>query len=272
MDLLEARNKVRFSDSTTNLEETGVSLADFWSTQSMLLEGKTLDHSTRLLVTFDVPASDSGLLACKYTPKPFSAGGGTIISRLTNSWTLPGAITHPHMDGIACAMYIIHWKGAKLWIMWPPTASNLRAMEHSMTTSSHLDTTIRLFSQLEGMEVMVLTEEDYFEFAFCLLPNTIHCCLSFTECCHAGMPIRDIQFLSTVETVMDWAHDWLRERLIPEDAVGDDEKRQVVEKYKEAVRYWTLVKKQRLADAENVRVTAVLDKAAQLVKYIGKQY
>ncbi|KAJ2916173.1 hypothetical protein MD484_g4254, partial [Candolleomyces efflorescens] len=260
VDLLEAR-QVGFSDSTTNLEESNASLADFWATQLAILEGKSIDRGSRLLVVFDVPATEAGLLACKLSPTPYNAGQGTIVSPLANSWTHAGAITHPHMDGFACAVWTAHWKGVKLWGMWPPTVKNLRLMEHSLTSNPHIDVTIELLTQLEGMELMLLTEDDHFEFAFCLLPNTIHFCLSFTECCHVGMPIRDVRFMDTVEVVIDWAGDFIQNRLGVADGVGEDERGRVIDDYRNDIEYWESISSHQLGRPVRRRLSTLLANA-----------
>jgi hypothetical protein len=108
-------------------------------------------------------------------------------------------------------------------------------MQHTMTTTPHINTTINLILRLEGLEVLLLTEEDHFDFMFCLRPNTIHCCLSFTEGCHGGMPICNVRYMNDLMVVMDWAHDWIANTLIPDSVICNKEKAQVVDKYEEAV-------------------------------------
>ncbi|RXW16179.1 hypothetical protein EST38_g9679 [Candolleomyces aberdarensis] len=262
-DLL-AEPDITYSDSFSNMVEDDVSAADFWNVQSLLSNRTPLDRSGRLLAAFDIPATEAGMLSCRYDP-PFNIGKGSVVSSLTNAWTLPGAITHPHVDGIACAMHMIHWRGKKLWLLWPATPFNLKLIEHTMTTSSHLDTTLDLIRWLEGLELLFLTQEEYFEYSFCLRPNTIHCCLSFTESCHLGMPVRDIRYLDEMEVVMDWVDDWFRNRLFPNTVICKKEHRQVVEKFLDAVKRWHEVKRQPFDKVLKARLGKVLDDATLLI-------
>jgi hypothetical protein len=143
-------------------------------------------------------------------------------------------------------MYMIYWRGIKLWLLWPPTCVNLRLMEHSMLTEPSIDTTLNLIAELEGLELMLLTDDEFFEFAFCLYPNTIHCCLMFAGSCHMGMPVRDVKFLSQIQAVFGWAEEWFRKRLIPTSKICSSEKGQVVEKLQDAIEHWKQVSEQSL--------------------------
>ncbi|KAJ2912351.1 hypothetical protein MD484_g8054, partial [Candolleomyces efflorescens] len=263
IDLLSAPD-ISFSDSFNNTVERSVMAAEFWNAQSLLLSGKPFNRGGRLLAAFDIPATESGLLSCQYVP-PFEDGKGCSLSHLTNTWTLAGAITHPHSDGIACAMIIVHWRGRKLWLLWPATLLNLRIMQPTLTTTAHLDTTIDIIRHLEGLQVLFLTEEDFFEFTFSLRPNTIHCCLSFTESCHVGMPVRSIRYLDDFELVMGWAHDFLATTLIPDTIICNEEKAQVVDKYEDAVREWEYIHKQPMDRVSKSRIGKVLEGARSLI-------
>ncbi|RXW23161.1 hypothetical protein EST38_g2680 [Candolleomyces aberdarensis] len=254
---------VRYSNSITNLEEEKVSTGDFWTQQALLLNGHKFDRTARLLVAFDIPSSAKGLGACRYSSSPYNPGQGSLVSPLTNSWTFPGSITHPHMDGIACGMYMIHWRGVKLWLLWPPTRTNLRLMEHSMFTPPSIDTTVSLITELEGLELMLLTDDEFFEFAFCLYPSTIHCCLSFTESCHIGMPVRDISFIATIQEVFGWTEEWFKDRLIPTSGTCDTEKEQVVERFQEAIEYWKQVSECTTPQSEKQALELVLERGEQ---------
>ncbi|KAJ2920631.1 hypothetical protein H1R20_g16463, partial [Candolleomyces eurysporus] len=263
-DIMSAR-EVRYSNSITNLEEDQVCVADFWTQQALLLDGYKFDRTSRLLVAFDIPSSTKGLGACRYSSYPYNPDNGALVSSLTNSWTFPGSITHPHMDGIACGMYIIHWRGVKLWLLWPPTHPNLRLMEHSMLTPPSIDTTVSLIKELEGLELLFLTDEELFEFAFCLYPNTIHCCLSFTESSHMGMPVRDISFLPVVENVFGWLDEWIKDRLIPSSGVCSTEKEQVVEKLQDALDYWKLLSDCTAASGDKEAVDLLVAKGEDML-------
>ncbi|KAJ2919613.1 hypothetical protein MD484_g791, partial [Candolleomyces efflorescens] len=259
VDLLDSTD-VEYSDSYTNTVERNVSAADFWNAQLLLAKGCPLGRSGRLLSVFDIPATKKGLLSCKYVT-PFMDGVGCALSALTNSWTLAGAITHPHADGIGAAVYVIHWKGFKIWLIWPPTLFNLLLMEHTMTTTPHLDTTIDLILRLENLEVLVLDDTIDADFSFCLRPHAIHCCLSFTEGNHLGVAVRDTRYLADFTIVMDWACNWIPNTLVPDTIICDEEKAQVMDKFRVTVQEWRFVHDQLPSCKDKVILSNVLRSA-----------
>ncbi|RXW13300.1 hypothetical protein EST38_g12555 [Candolleomyces aberdarensis] len=121
------------------------------------------------------------------------------------------------MDDLATGIYTIHWHGTKLWLLWPSTQENHRKMEDIRLDMPTLEASLSLIETLGGLELMYLTREEYIEFSFYLLPNTIHCCLSFTESCHSGSYVWSPKFVSQAKTIVDWELEWINSAM---DAVA----------------------------------------------------
>lgn len=131
VDLIACGSHGNISNSFTNLEEHPheVTAADVLALQVGFLRGEYVPASQRLLSAFDIPATASGHLRCEYGSKPFVPGVDSRISQPTITWTFPGAITYPHMDGIF-GLHVIHLMGTKMWIFAPPTKRNFQIMSN----------------------------------------------------------------------------------------------------------------------------------------------
>lgn len=117
---------------------------------------------------------------------------------------------------------MVHRLGKKLWLLWPPTVENLRLIEITWSGNSTVDDTLRLLDDLEGLQVLYMTEEEFGEFVFFLRPGTIHSCISVTESCHAGRPVWSLQFIPEVEVCYASAMEWIDEHVVPSALICDE--------------------------------------------------
>ena len=118
----------------------------------------------------------------------------------------------------------------------------------------NVDATLSLIETLEGLKVMFLTQGEYMEFSFYLLPNVIHACLSFTECCHSGSYVRSFKFISQVQLIVDWELEWINTVMDPIPFADRDLKRGVVEDFVNAMRHWEQVAKKRGLGSNKKRI------------------
>jgi hypothetical protein len=244
-DLLVSKD-VQFSNSVTNLVESGIEVVDFITQLRLISRGVTVARGDAVYAAFDIPMSEGGLLQCKWTYAPFKEGPSTVFAGQSNCWTPPGAVTFPHTDDFACGMYIIHLDGRKCWIVAPGTPKNLALVEFTRTGDADMTSTLDVILGLEDMHVLYLTDDEYQEHAFYLRPGTIHCCISITESCHAGRPVRsvDFGFLDDVEVAYKSAIDWLLLRLIPLEVASEEaELRKVtcVKSVAESLLHWASI-------------------------------
>lgn len=275
-DLFKAEN-LAVSDSFTNTVDHSVKNYEFLAQIMHIRGGGTVEDGDPVLVAFDIPMTTEGLLKCGFTYEPFEEGRGTVFSPETNCWTPPGAVTFPHIDGFACGMYMVHLAGKKLWLVAPGTANNLRLMEASRTRPGTMEHTLKLIDHLEELHLFYPTK-DYKEFAWYLRPGTIHCCLSITECCHSGRPIRTVKwgFLDDIALAYDNAIDWLNNRLVPKEASSAEllEKKLVcVKSISEDLFHWGPVLSGLARGGDKDRLTSIISNAhagvLQAAKMVG---
>ncbi|KAJ2923659.1 hypothetical protein H1R20_g13434, partial [Candolleomyces eurysporus] len=203
-DFKGASVPIRFGDSLSGCFFDGVEWPDFLEQRDQLRAGHNLKNSEPIFSAIDIPSTKKGFRLCRYSLKPFEDEKECTVAPLSSAWTLPGYITLPHMDEPVTGLYTIHWKGDKLWILCPATQENMKKMEDMRLSMPNLDATLSLVETLEGLKIMFLTQDEYMEFSFYLLPNVIHTCLSFTECCHSGSYIHSFKFISQVQSIVDW--------------------------------------------------------------------
>ncbi|KAF6765472.1 hypothetical protein DFP72DRAFT_1058056 [Ephemerocybe angulata] len=237
VDLWCSNGDANTSDSITNLTEVNVRPAEVYQQQHDFLSGKPLLPGARLLVAFDIPATKDGMLRSQYGTGPFVAGKDAIISASSTTLAFPSTITYPHMDGVGCGMHIVHWAGQKLWLFWPPTESNLYKMRRTRTSVIDISGACELIQSLDGLEVAWFGEDDMAECAFILAPNTIHCCLTFTESSHYGASVRSVRFMPGVAELFRIDAEWM-ETVLWGMAIDDEEKGKIVEKFVEQMGYW----------------------------------
>ncbi|KAJ3520206.1 hypothetical protein NMY22_g12851 [Coprinellus aureogranulatus] len=266
---LRSAESIMFSDSTSNTVESDVTADHFLAQQLDFGKAVELPVGHRLITTFDIPFTKGGLGKCRWLFVPFEEGRNTILGPIANTWTPAGAITYPHYDDFACGMYMIHWRGEKVWLLWPGTEANLRHMEFTHTMSGDLTTTLSLIDKLEGLHILFLTEEEFSEYAFYLRITTIHCCISVTESCHAGRPVRtvDLRFLPDLEVAYRCATDWMTHRLLNRASVDEERKRELVLEMVESINHWVHLGEQLPRGVARRGLDKVLDNTrAQLRK------
>ncbi|KAJ3794487.1 hypothetical protein GGU11DRAFT_747922 [Lentinula aff. detonsa] len=109
--------------------------------------------------------------------------------RMTTSYTQPGSITLPHTDGFGYRVWVIHMKGVKVWLLWPPTKKNLahikRDIQGPKENNSHLS---HYINHLDGMEIwLVKPGHGDLPVAFELRSSTIHAYISITVSTHSSL-------------------------------------------------------------------------------------
>ena len=123
-----------------------------------------------------------------------------------------------------------------------------------------------LFKELEGLEVIHITNEpEYAEFAFYLLPSTIHACISFTECGHVGVPLRSSQLVTYVSDIMEWAGDWIGERLMVAERVDKEEKISWLGEFKVAIEKWSEVSGKMKRGPQKKKLNETLKSAKKIL-------
>ncbi|KAJ3524562.1 hypothetical protein NMY22_g10946 [Coprinellus aureogranulatus] len=270
-DLLSS-STLQFSDTTTNTVETDVSCRDFIAQQISLGMGETLPIGHRLLVVFDILLTENGLGRCRWACLPFEDDGQTAFCDATNCWTPAGTLTLPHIDDFACGQFMIHWKGKKLWLLWPGTAANLRLMEFTHLTSGDLSTTLMLIDRLEGLQLLYLTEEEFGEYAFYLRIATIHCCISITESCHAGRPIRSIvsTFVADLDIAYGCAMEWMANRLLGSSGCDERKKKELVWDMVGSINHWLNLHDGLNSSPLKKELKVILDRTCTQLNSVGQ--
>lgn len=100
------------------------------------------------------------------------------------TFTQPGCITLPHIDGFGSGQRMAHLKGDKVWILWPATKDNMLQVRYflhtsELTTRRHV---VEWFKFLKEPEIFYTRESDSFDLA----PSAIHACISITTSVHHG--------------------------------------------------------------------------------------
>ena len=101
------------------------------------------------------------------------------------TFTQPGCITAPHIDGYCLEQIMAHLEGEKIWVVWPPTEHNIRkARDFSLTAMADFEQRPSVwFENFEDPQVFLThTGDSYF-----LGPSVIHACISLTVSAHFGI-------------------------------------------------------------------------------------
>ncbi|TFK17570.1 hypothetical protein FA15DRAFT_661344 [Coprinopsis marcescibilis] len=210
LDLVETEQPLEFWDMLLNMKMSDSELwvVDFLMQRDMFLQRECVSDMNFLLGCIDLYGTKRGLLVCGYQ-LPFQEDDRTTTTRWSTTWTLPGSISHPHMDGYGDQAVIVHTFSVKLWLVWPPTLKNFKAMTRHQFKVTSVEMTLHLIDQLEGIEVLVLEGEK--EVGFYHRPNMIHACLSFTESRHFGFYCHSVSQFEQSAVVLDMAVKWLKE-------------------------------------------------------------
>lgn len=234
-NVLACGSSANIANSFTNLEESEheVSAVDVIAQCTNFLRNRPLAPGEPLYTLIDIPATPEGLLRCQYRTGSYVDGSNARLSPPTTTWTFPGAITYPHMDGM-CGMHMVHLMGKKIWLFWPATKHNYAVMSLSRLGSVDFASVLDQLRNLEGLEVLVLGDEDQ-GVAFEFLPNTIHCCLSLTESRHHGRPFRAVAHTALLPDLFRLDAEWIKDVLLVDDDVSEASKRAKVAQYVEDI-------------------------------------
>ncbi|TFK18360.1 hypothetical protein FA15DRAFT_660752 [Coprinopsis marcescibilis] len=247
--------KTSFFDSLANMKTDAGDFPIFCGQRDFFTREEPFPDLSYPISILDVLATDEGVMRADYQ-FPYKDDGNTELTPVGSSWTLPGSITHPHMDGYGERAFIIHFSVIKIWLVWPATTANLSTMEAVQCASPQTELTVNLIDRLEGLEVMVLGKG---EVAFTHKANMIHACLSLTESAHLGFYIRRIPFFAEASKVLAWVVQWVR-MSSPGTAPRDEIRREAI-RIQEAVQSWeALVRKKggnRVAKSEVLRRSKV---------------
>ncbi|TFK19009.1 hypothetical protein FA15DRAFT_674831 [Coprinopsis marcescibilis] len=238
-DLVDNKNEEIFFDSITNRKMISADMVNFITHRDYFSYNEPISDDralTSLLYASDIwPTAKDGIKACGYQ-YPFKDGEQTEVTQANSTWTLPGTVIHPRMDGYGDRSFIIHYSGIRIWLFWPATSKNLtKAPQVTECTPRSGALTTILIEQMEGLEVMVVGEEGQ-EVSFCLKANVIYACLSLTESSHIGFFVRHIPFLKEAEGILDWAVDWVRK--LDKGAVLPDKIKGEAVKIQGAINAW----------------------------------
>lgn len=110
--------------------------------------------------------------------------------KLSVTYTPPGNLTRPHTDGFGYWLRIVHWKGTKIWVLWPCTPHNLCHVKGDIAARKENDCRLSYYIRnLEGMETYVVQTNHGNPIAFELPPSTIHACISVDMSSHASLAV-----------------------------------------------------------------------------------
>lgn len=163
------------------------------------------DSISSLPAAFDIWSTDEGLRSCGIRVPEIDEGPTCIVTELSTAWTLPSNVTQAHMDGFGDSQFLYHWKGRKMWIMWPATKKNLEILAYGkgMVGMPDLLSTQFAIENMEDIEVMMLDSTEG-STGWIIYPNTIHACLSFDESCHSGFTFRKVDDFSNAAPFIEW--------------------------------------------------------------------
>ncbi|KAF6748744.1 hypothetical protein DFP72DRAFT_1073846 [Ephemerocybe angulata] len=271
-DLL-ATDGIKWSDSVTNDRLLDIDISDFIILREALANGK-YKRGDILYTSVDIPIvqDGKGLSTCGWSFDPFLKGPETRLYVPSNSWTLPGAITYPHIDPFAATIYAIPFFGKKLWLLWPATLENLKVLELSKGKPQGMETTLALINQLQGLGILFVDNTKDHHPAFSLRPGTIHCCMSFTESCHGGVALRSTRLGSLTEAVLllEWAAD-LVSRLLSDVGYDYEVKLAMAEELRFDAEQWRMVWAEMDEEGEDGEEKKKLAKALKEAVAVLKQ-
>lgn len=102
----------------------------------------------------------------------------------SSTYTQPGCITLPHVDGYGEGQRLAHLYGTKIWIVWPPTRKNL-SIVRKLTIGPPVEVERRIefwFNKFEDPQIFLVRAKDSFD----LGPSAVHACISITMSAHFG--------------------------------------------------------------------------------------
>lgn len=102
----------------------------------------------------------------------------------SSTFTQAGNITPAHIDGFGLIQRMAHLGGDKVWIVWPPTEWNVRAVrDHHQALGPNRETRVdRWLEILKDPQVFLIRKGD----SFFLGASVIHACVSLGPSAHYG--------------------------------------------------------------------------------------
>ncbi|KAF5348130.1 hypothetical protein D9756_010724 [Leucocoprinus leucothites] len=100
-----------------------------------------------------------------------------------------GSITWPHIDTFTDSQYTAHFTGRKLWLFWPPTPENLKAVcLASFQGGGHQMDPRKAIRSLTGLETLLVENDS--RLCWIMPPGTIHCVFTFSRIAtHSGFNV-----------------------------------------------------------------------------------
>ncbi|KAF5348135.1 hypothetical protein D9756_010729 [Leucocoprinus leucothites] len=100
-----------------------------------------------------------------------------------------GSITWPHIDTFTDSQYTAHFTGRKLWLFWPPTPENLKAVcLASFQGEGHQIDPRKAIESLTGLETLLVENDS--RICWIMPPGTIHCVFTFSRIAtHSGFNV-----------------------------------------------------------------------------------
>lgn len=186
-----------------------------------------------LVAVTQVNFTHKGLGGCHFLLPDKGCVGGDWTSTLTS----PGCITHPHVDYYGSRQYLVHFKGDKLWLLWPPTEKNLAwYRERHLGVMDHRRTLLAI-RELEGLQTCLFSGV---EEAFVLNPHVIHACISISVCGHSGVPTCQLSHYGQSVPFMKWGVDWIKSG--PTRGLSILDIRAECELFLEEMKWWKSIK------------------------------
>src|SRR5215469_13881670 len=206
------RTSVVVDCTTGEVVQGGVNLGLFLASNMFSPDEWTQERG--LYSALDIPQSNKGealgVRSLNMTPAPPYSMESGFIHEVSDdnenaclwsaSFTPPGCITHIHADYIGAAQYMVHVCGKKVWLIWPPTETNLSIMAPFLGAQRRQELTMLAIEKMEKMEVFFIeSEEGEGRKAFVIPPFYFHCCISITQSCHIGVRIWGFEILDEAQ-------------------------------------------------------------------------
>jgi len=205
-----------------------------------------------LVAVTQVGFTPKGLGGCHFLLPDKSCVGGDWTSTLTS----PGCITHPHVDYYGSRQYLVHFKGQKLWLLWPPTERNLSWYRERHIANMDHHRTLLAIRELEGLQLCLFSGD---EEAFVLQPHVIHACISLSVCGHSGIPTCQLSHYDESVPFMKWGVDWIKSG--PTRGLSPIDIHDECELFLEEMKWWKRIKTPKEREEK--------EKHRQMLKEVG---
>jgi hypothetical protein len=203
----------------------------------------------RLYGALDIVMTANGLGACNYKAGGYQDREEHLIDKKlwTSTLTPSGAITHTHMDFYGRHQYMVHLFGHKIWLLWPPTDSNLEKYRVFHTQIPKENSTLHFIDELEGLELFYGTEEQ----VFVLQPNTLHACICVRLSAHTGTWVWSMGSFEKSAEMISWGLEWIRGKVC-RDEHFDDQKGELLVVEQELKAWKELIKRKGSWEGEKL--------------------